>query len=68
MRHLFFRQLQLLGSTMGSLQHFKKVVDWVAEKKIVPYVSHTFPFDNPKSAYELMDTGSQNGKIVLLAG
>lgn len=67
MRHLFFRQLQLLGSTMGSLQHFKKMVDWVAEKKIVPYFSHTFRFDNPKPAYELMEAGLQNGKIVLTA-
>lgn len=67
MRHLFFRQLQLLGSTMGSLQHFKKMVDWIAEKKIVPYVSHTFSFDGPKPAYELMEAGLQNGKIVLTA-
>jgi NADPH:quinone reductase-like Zn-dependent oxidoreductase len=67
LRHLFFRQLQLLGSTMGSLKHFQQMVTWVAEKKIAPYVSHTFSFDNPKPAYELMDAGGQNGKIVLLA-
>jgi len=67
LRHLFFRQLQLLGSTMGSLQLFKKMVNWVAEKKIAPFVSHTFPFDNPKAAYELMESGRQNGKIVLIA-
>ncbi|MCI0405483.1 MAG: zinc-binding dehydrogenase [candidate division Zixibacteria bacterium] len=67
LRHLFFRQLQLLGSTMGSLQAFKKMVEWVAEKKITPYVSHTFPFDNPKPAYELMESGRQNGKIILTA-
>ncbi len=65
LRHLFFRQLQLLGSTMGSLQLFGKMVNWVAEKKIVPYVSHTFPFDSPKPAYELLESGRQNGKIVL---
>jgi len=65
LRHLFFRQLQLLGSTMGSLQLFNKMVNWVAEKKISPYVSHTFPFNSPKPAYELMESGRQNGKIVL---
>ena len=67
LRHLFFRQLQLLGSTMGSLQLFGKMVNWVAEKKISPFVSHTFPFDSPKPAYELMESGRQNGKIVLIA-
>ncbi|MCI0330451.1 MAG: zinc-binding dehydrogenase [candidate division Zixibacteria bacterium] len=67
LRHVFFRQLQLLGSTMGSVQQFKTMVNWVAERKIVPLVSHTFPFDNPKPAYELMEAGRQNGKIVLTA-
>lgn len=67
LRHLFFRQLQLLGSTMGSLSQFKTMVNWVAEKKIVPLVTQTFGFDNPKPAYELMESGRQNGKIVLTA-
>ena len=67
LRHLFFRQLQLLGSTMGSLQEFKKMVNWMAEKKTIPYISHTFPFDNPQPAYELMEAGRQNGKVVLTA-
>ena len=67
LRHLFFRQLQLLGSTMGSLPQFKTMVTWVAEKKIVPLVPHTFPFDHPKPAYELMESGRQNGKIALTA-
>ncbi|HLG93286.1 MAG TPA: zinc-binding dehydrogenase, partial [candidate division Zixibacteria bacterium] len=65
LRHLFFRQLQLLGSTMGGVQQFKTMVNWVADKKIAPHVSHTFPFDQPKPAYELMESGRQNGKIVL---
>lgn len=65
LRHLFFRQLQFLGSTMGSLEHFKKMVDWVGKKRIVPPVSHTFSFNNPKPAYELMEAAKQNGKIVL---
>lgn len=67
LRHLFFRQLQLLGSTMGSLQQFRTMVGWVAEKKLVPLVSQAFGFDNPKPAYELMESGRQNGKIVLTA-
>jgi len=67
LRHLFFRQLQLLGSTMGSLQEFKKMVNWMAEKKTIPHVSHSFPFDNPQPAYELMEAGRQNGKVVLTA-
>ncbi len=65
LRHLFFRQLQLLGSTMGSVKQFFEMVKWVEEKKIIPLVSHVFPFENPKPAYETMETGRQDGKIVL---
>jgi NADPH:quinone reductase-like Zn-dependent oxidoreductase len=65
LRYVFFKQLQVLGSTMGSLKQFEEMVNWVGEKKIVPHVSHVFPFDNPKAAYETLETGRQDGKIVL---
>ncbi len=67
LRYVFFKQLQLLGSTMASLKEFAAMVNWVGEKKIVPHVSHVFPFDNPTAAYETMETGKQDGKIVLSA-
>jgi len=65
LRHLFFRQLQLLGSTMGSLEHFRQVMGWVVTKKIKPQVQNSFSFDQAKEAYALMDRGGQDGKIVL---
>ncbi|MDB5038558.1 MAG: alcohol dehydrogenase [Bacteriovoracaceae bacterium] len=65
LRHLYFRQLQLLGSTMGSLKHFKDVIRWIEKKKIHPKISKTFPLQNIQEAYQYLESGSQTGKIVL---
>lgn len=63
--HLYFRQLQLLGSTMGSLAHFTAMLDWVSLHKIRPKVSKTFPFAKIREAFTLMETAAQDGKIVI---
>jgi len=66
LRYLFFNQIQLLGSTMGSLKHFKEMLDLVSEAKISPVIHHKFPLIEAQQAYTLMDLGAQDGKIVLL--
>jgi NADPH:quinone reductase-like Zn-dependent oxidoreductase len=65
LRFLFFKQLQLLGSTMGSLSHFREVLEFVAAKKIKPKISEVFSFDQARSAYEKMEKAEQDGKLVL---
>jgi NADPH:quinone reductase-like Zn-dependent oxidoreductase len=66
LRHLYFRQLQLLGSTMGSLKHFQDVIAWIAKKGIRPQISKTFYFEEVRKAYELMESSQQIGKIVIV--
>lgn len=65
--HFYFRQLELLGSTMGSLKSFRAMINWVNYKKIHPQVSATIPFKEPQAAYKIMKDGRQNGKIVITA-
>ena len=43
MRRVFWKQLSILGTTMGSPGDFAAMVAFVAEMKIVPLASHTFP-------------------------
>lgn len=64
-RHLYFRQLQLLGSTMGSLRHFYEVISWIQESKIRPLLSSVHPAENFSQAFDEMKYGRQNGKIIL---
>jgi NADPH:quinone reductase-like Zn-dependent oxidoreductase len=65
LRHLYFRQLHVLGSTMGSLKHFHEVIRWVDKNKIHPQISCSFAFDKIKKAYELLQSQTQSGKVVL---
>lgn len=65
LRHLYFRQLQFLGSTMGSLQHFRGLMNWVRTSKIRPVISDVFAFHEAQNAYRKLESATQNGKIVL---
>jgi zinc-binding alcohol dehydrogenase/oxidoreductase len=65
MRKIFWRQLSVLGTTMGSPRDWSAMVDFVGQKRIRPIVSRVFPFAEAKEAFALMERGEQFGKIVL---
>ena len=65
MRKVFWRQLSLLGTTMGSPQDWSAMITFVAEHKIKPVVSDVFPLVEAGAAFDLMERGGQFGKIVL---
>jgi len=62
---LFWRQISILGSTMGSDQDFKNMLDFVDKHRIKPVVDHVFSLEEGRLAFERMDAGTQFGKIVL---
>lgn len=62
---LFWRQLSLLGSTMGSPQDFKSMLDFVTERGIVPVVDSIYELEDFESAFAQMHTSTQCGKLVL---
>lgn len=68
MRKLFWRQINLLGSTMGSPADFKGMTEYVSAKAIHPVVSQIFPLDAVSEAFALMESGGQFGKIVITVG
>lgn len=65
LRKCFFRQINLLGTTMGSPADFAGMTQYVGAKKIVPVVDRVFPLAATEDAFHLMETGAQFGKIVL---
>jgi len=65
MRKIFWRQLSLLGTTMGSPEDWTAMTAFVARHRITPVVSEVFPFDRVAEAFSLMETGGQFGKIVV---
>lgn len=61
---LFFKQYEIIGSTMGSYQEFAEVTRLV-EAGLPITVDHTFTLDDYPAALHRLESGEQLGKIVL---
>ncbi|MGB0524953.1 MAG: quinone oxidoreductase family protein [Flammeovirgaceae bacterium] len=62
---VFYNQIRIQGTTMGSDKEFGAMIDFVNEHKIFPIVDSVIPFENALKAFEKMKKGEQMGKIVL---
>jgi len=62
---IFWKQLRLQGSTMGSDAEFGAMLDFVADKRLVPILDSVRPFAEIGAAFEAMAKGTQFGKLVV---
>lgn len=62
---LFWKQVSILGSTMGSESDFHNLLRLVRERELVPVVDEVFPFDEALEGAKKMEAGKQFGKIVV---
>lgn len=62
---IFWKQLTILGATMGSPTEFGEMVSFVEKHQIVPVVSQTFSLEEGNDALQYMRDSAQFGKIVL---
>lgn len=65
LRKCFFRQINVLGTTMGSPADFAGMTQFVSAHQIVPRVDKVFPLDSAEAALRHMEAGAQFGKIVV---
>jgi len=65
LRKIFWRQISLLGSTMGSPAEFAAMAQYFATHHLKPIVSDVFPLERASDAFALMEKGGQFGKIVV---
>ena len=65
LRKVFWRQLSLLGTTMGSPTDFQMMTAFVARHAIHPVVSEVFGLKDGLAAFARMEEGGQFGKIVI---
>ncbi|PTX91291.1 zinc-binding dehydrogenase [Opitutus sp. ER46] len=65
MRKIFWRQVSLLGTTMGSPADWRALVAFVERQQIRPTVSEVFPLERAAEAFALMERSAQFGKIVV---
>ena len=64
-QRIFWKQLDILGSTMGSPEDFKNMLNLVNQFKIKPIVSHVFPLRAINEAMTVIAKGEQFGKICI---
>jgi NADPH:quinone reductase-like Zn-dependent oxidoreductase len=62
---IFWKQLDILGSTMGNDDEFTEMMAFINTHQIVPIVDEVFELAQAQTAIEKMSQGKQFGKIVL---
>jgi NADPH:quinone reductase-like Zn-dependent oxidoreductase len=65
LHRIWWKQLTVYGSTMGSKEDFEAVYGLVASGRAVPVVDAVFPLAEAATAHERLEAGEQLGKIVL---
>ena len=64
-RIIFWKQVQILGTTMGSPKDFSNLLKFIEEHQIHPIVDSVYNLEDGNDAMELMENSEQFGKIVL---
>ena len=65
LHRVWWKQLSILGSSMGSPEDFQAVWDLIDAGKARPVVDMAFPLAEARAAHERLEAGAQLGKIVL---
>ncbi|MFO7567908.1 MAG: zinc-binding dehydrogenase [Enhygromyxa sp.] len=65
LRHVFFRQIQILGSTMGSKASLHRIAALVGAGQLRPVIDRVFPLAEAAEAHRYLDRREQFGKVVL---
>jgi NADPH:quinone reductase-like Zn-dependent oxidoreductase len=65
LHRIWWKELSILGSSMGSKEDFEAVYDLVTSGRAKVIVDSVFPLAEARAAHERLEAGEQLGKIVL---
>ncbi|MGH7643560.1 MAG: zinc-binding dehydrogenase [Candidatus Dormibacteria bacterium] len=68
LRRVFWRQLRILGSTMGTREEFSALLSTVQATGARPLIDQTYPLSEARAAFERLESGGVTGKLVLIPG
>lgn len=64
-RTLYWKQLSVLGTTMGTRDEFLSMLDFVESRSIKPVIDRILPLEEIQQGFRLMEAADQFGKVVL---
>jgi zinc-binding alcohol dehydrogenase/oxidoreductase len=62
---IFWKQIRLQGTTMGTNDEFADMVSFVTKHSLTPIIHSVIPMKNVSDAFEILQSGSHFGKVVL---
>ena len=65
LRHVFYRQLEIIGSTMGGRHELMAPLNMIFRKQMKPVIGKTFDLKDTAEAHRLMEARGALGKIVV---
>jgi zinc-binding alcohol dehydrogenase/oxidoreductase len=65
LHRMWWKQLTIYGSTMGTHEDFEAVLDLVVSGRAKPVIDSVFPLSEARAAHERLESGQQLGKVVL---
>lgn len=68
LQRVFFRQIRIQGSTMGTRRELRQLVRLLMATGVRPVVDSTYALTDAREAYEKMESGDLFGKLVLTNG
>jgi NADPH:quinone reductase-like Zn-dependent oxidoreductase len=66
LRVMFWKQLQIIGTTMASRAEFEAMLRVALRGELRPVIDTVMPLDQARAAHERLETGEQFGKLVLI--
>ena len=64
-RLLYWKQLSIFGSTMGTRDEFLSLIDFIESRKLIPVVDSVYPLTEIGNAFDRMKSPDHFGKIVI---
>ncbi|MGH2843913.1 MAG: zinc-binding dehydrogenase, partial [Solirubrobacteraceae bacterium] len=62
---IFFLQLSVIGSTMGTRAELERLTRFIVTRGIEPRIAQTLPLAQARTGFEAMLRGELRGKLVL---
>jgi NADPH:quinone reductase-like Zn-dependent oxidoreductase len=66
LRVVFWKQLQLIGTTMASRSEWEAMLRLALRGEFTPVIDEVWPLDRAREAHERLEAGAQFGKLVLV--